>query len=202
MDAFHQIHRENTWNNPETVSGSGSTAQQTERIRAELPAILAAFQITSILDAPCGDYNWMRLTDLGDRTYVGVDIIPDIIDEATRIHGTAQRQFLCLDLSRAPLPAADLILSRDCLVHFSYADVFATLENFRRTGARFLLTTTYPAHTFNVDCPTGHWRPLNLELPPFNFPPPLRVLTEECGEGPSFADKSLGLWSMDDTRVP
>ena len=45
----------------------------------------------------------------------------------------------------------------------------------------------------------GDWRPLNLERAPFGFPPPREVLREGCTEqGGTFADKSLGLWSVND----
>jgi len=42
---------------------------------------------------------------------------------------------------------------------------------------------------------TGDWRLLNLQRPPFNFPPPLRLMNERCTESRgAFGDKSLGLW--------
>jgi hypothetical protein len=40
---------------------------------------------------------------------------------------------------------------------------------------------------------------LNLQLPPFNFPAPLRLIEENCTEdGGKYADKSLGLWRLSD----
>jgi hypothetical protein len=41
----------------------------------------------------------------------------------------------------------------------------------------------------------GDWRPLNLCAPPFNFPPPLRIIHEPYR---AFTDKSLGLWRVAD----
>jgi hypothetical protein len=39
---------------------------------------------------------------------------------------------------------------------------------------------------------------LNLEQPPFNFPPPSDVLVEGCQEGGgAYADKALGLWAIE-----
>jgi hypothetical protein len=44
-----------------------------------------------------------------------------------------------------------------------------------------------------ADIRTGGWRTLNFQLPPFNFPPPLHLLNENCTEaGGKFFDKSLG----------
>jgi hypothetical protein len=45
----------------------------------------------------------------------------------------------------------------------------------------------------------GKWRPLNMQLPPFNFPNPICIINEKCTEGEGeFKDKSLGLWRLKD----
>ena len=97
------------------------------------------------------------------------------------------------------LPHCDLIFCRDCLVHFSFEEIFAAIRNFYDSGAEYLLTTTFPNRLSNYDIQTGDWRPLNFQLAPFNFPAPLRVINEHCTEGNGkFADKSLGLWKISD----
>ena len=46
------------------------------------------------------------------------------------------------------------------------------------------------------------WRPLNLELSPFDFPKPLKIINEKCTEyNGIYADKSLGLWLLDDIKI-
>jgi hypothetical protein len=104
-----------------------------------------------------------------------------------------------LDLTSSPLPPADLLLCRDCLVHLSLTDARRALANIRRSDITYLLTTTFPAEPTNVDVVTGDWRPLNLQRPPFGFPEPLELLVEGCTEQQGlFADKSLGLWRVAD----
>lgn len=72
----------------------------------------------------------------------------------------------------------------------------------RRTGARWLVATTFPDRHAKRDCARGGWRPLNLTLPPFGLPPPLRLIHEGCTEnGGAYSDKSLGLWRMEDLPV-
>src|SRR5262249_28756808 len=107
------------------------------------------------------------------------------------------RRFLCLDMTRADLPAADLILCRDGLVHLSFADARAAIRNFRRSGSRYLLTTTFVGRGRNVDTATGGWRALDLQAPPFRFPPPLTLVDERCGQTDG-RDKGLGLWKLAD----
>ena len=76
------------------------------------------------------------------------------------------------------------------------------MANFKRSGARVLLTTTYTAGRANTDTADGEWRPIDLTGPPFGFPPPLRLINEGCTEGGgTFADKSIGVWKLEDLRL-
>jgi hypothetical protein len=197
---FTRIYRRNTFGSRESRSGQGSTAEQTATIRREVPALLRELGAKSVLDAPCGDLNWLRQTELGVERYTGVDIVRELVDSNRARFGGNGREFLCGDLSSDPLPAADVILCRDCLVHLSFRDAEKTLANFKRSGSRYLLTTTFPARETNVELSAGMiWRTLNLERAPFNLPPPLRLINENCSEaGGAFADKSLGLWRLED----
>lgn len=186
----------------ESVSGPGSSLAQTTEIRQRLPLLLQSIGAMSFLDAPCGDFHWMKHVGLGVKEYTGVDILQNLIEANQQRFSGNGRGFLRLDLTSDALPRADVILCRDCLVHFSFHDVLRTLANFKRSGSRYLLTTTFPRRTANADIPTGGWRPINLELAPFHFPPPLRIINERCTEdGGSYADKSLGLWKFSDLPI-
>ena len=77
---FQRIFEENTWGNTESVSGEGSNLDRTAVLRAKLPALLARHGVQSMLDAPCGDFYWMKEVPLGDIDYTGADIVPEIID--------------------------------------------------------------------------------------------------------------------------
>jgi hypothetical protein len=86
------------------------------------------------------------------------------------------------DVVRDALPAADLILCRHLLIHLSFRQGLAALENFRRTGARYLLATTNPSLRENREIvQTGSFRPVNMERIPFGLPPPLEVLPDPQG---------------------
>jgi hypothetical protein len=199
---FTGIHRRNAWLGGESSSGPGSSLVATAALRTALPRLVARLGCCSLLDAPCGDLWWIREAELPVESYCGVDIVAEVIAANRRQHAAAGRTFLCLDIRRDPLPRADLVLCRDCLVHLSFRDARAVLANFRASGATWLLTTTFPARPANHDAVTGEWRPLNLERPPFSLPPPLALLAEGCGENDgAYADKSLGLWRLDGPEV-
>ena len=60
-----------------------------------------------------------------------------------------------------------------------------------------LLATTFTGCDKNEDIVTGDWRIISLEIEPFNFPKPIRLINEKCTEGGgTYSDKSLGLWEV------
>lgn len=197
QSVFTDIYRRRTWDDRESVSGPGSNLRQTEGLRTELPSILATLKADSMLDAPCGDFNWMRETRLTLSKYIGADIVPDLIAENQKKFGTESRSFLVLDITTDELPKVDVIFCRDCLVHLSHKNVTAALKNFKRSGSKYLLTTTYPGAMENMNIVTGGWRPLNLQLPPFRLPQPDAMFDERATENDgSRSNKHLGLWNL------
>ena len=202
-EAFDYIHRRRHWAGKESASGEGASQDQTAHLRAALPELLREFETHTLLDLPCGDFSWMRQLALPVAQYVGADLLPALITEHQARFADDRRRFLVLDLTVDPLPRADLLLCRDCLVHLSFADVARALANIKRGGIGYLLTTTFPNCDRNEDIVTGDWRLLNLERPPFNFPPPLRLINEGCTESRgAFGDKSLGLWLVGQLPTP
>lgn len=198
LAAFRHALTTNHWAGPESRSGPGASLDQTAVIRRTLPEVLRRLGVRTLLDLPCGDFSWMSTVDLGDVRYIGGDFLPELIAENTRGHASPRREFRVLDLLASPLPEADLLLCRDCLVHLSFTDIARAVANLRASRITWLLTTTFPDERSNVDIRTGDWRPLNLEAPPFMFPRPVDVITEQCTEGGGlFADKSLALWRID-----
>ncbi len=201
-EVFSDIYRGNRWRDEESRSGSGSNLSETRVLRNELPALLASLGAVTLLDAPCGDFHWMSQVDIDGVIYVGVDIVPELIERNRDRFAGPTRSFEVRDVVKGPLPAADVVMCRDCLVHLSFQDAVSALTSIRAGGATYLLATTFPDRKANYDKHTGGWRPLNLCLSPFNLPPPLRLLNERCRvAGGAYADKSLGLWRLADLDV-
>lgn len=195
-EVFRDIYRRNLWGSAESVSGPGSTTREAAFI-ADLISLLRRFEARTLLDAPCGDFNWIGEVADSVEQYVGIEVVPELIEHNLRHHLTDRRRFALADISRDPLPRADVILCRDCLVHFSRQDIRATLANFRRSGSRYLLTTTFLNRGTNTYISTGAWQPLNLQAAPFRFPPPLALVDERCTHtGGIYRDKRLGLWEL------
>lgn len=190
---FSEIYHKNLWQDSESVSGRGSTLARAATIMVELPSLLNELHAATLLDAPCGDCNWMRHTKLGAVKYVGADVVPELVARNRRLYGGEGRTFVVLDMTKDTLPAADAILCRDCLIHLSFARIHAAVANFKKSGAKHLLCTTHTSVRENTDCPDGGWRSVNLQSPPFNFPPPLKLIVEDAELG-----KCLGVWRLDE----
>lgn len=197
---FERIHEINLWGADTSVSGVGSELEATAAIRARLPGLVKELGVRSLLDAPCGDHRWMASLDLDLDRYVGMDIVPSIIQALQeRYQGDTRRSFMLADLTGDALPRCDLILSRDCLVHFSFATLGKALRNLNASGAVWLLTTTFPELERNEDIEDADWRPLNFERAPLRWPAPVEIINERCTEaGGAYADKSLALWRLSD----
>jgi SAM-dependent methyltransferase len=196
-DVFTNIFQGNKWGGQASVSGRGSDLDQTGIIRKQLPALLREFEVQTMLDIPCGDFNWMRHVDLENVDYTGADIVPALVEQ-NRQYEKPKIHFVPLNLISDELPEVDLLFCRDCLVHLCYKQIFEALSNVVDSGSTYLLTTTFPDRPQNQDIATGQWRPLNLEVAPFSFPPPVKMIGERSEPNDPFKDKSLGLWRIAD----
>lgn len=198
-EVFAEIHRTNLWEGEDSVSGQGSSFAQTAELIIGIPALLRQLGTRSLLDVPCGDFSWLNKADLSGIAYIGADIVGELVESNQRHFGGEDRWFLQLDLTRDDLPAAEVILCRDCLVHLSFSNIRKALANIRSSTCRYLLTTTFLEHEVNEDIADGDWRMLNLQLPPFDLPDPVAILREGCTEsGGAYSDKALGLWRTAD----
>ncbi len=198
---FTRYYKSNTFNSQELKSGEGSTLKQTTEIRNQLSCLLKEYNIKVLIDAPCGDFNWMKHVDLDciDK-YYGADIVQEII-EKNRIKFTNDKiEFICSDIVNDLLPIGDVVLCRDCLVHLDFKDAKKAINNFKNAGIKYLLITTFTDRKDNKDLLSGDiWRTLNMELPPFSFPEPLNLINERCTESDNmYTDKSLGLYKLED----
>ena len=196
---FNTIYKTNHWGDSESISGPGSRIDATANLRNEIEPLLKKFEIKIIIDAPCGDFNWMKLVDLNNLEYHGMDIVEDLIAENNKKYARSNIRFILKNIIDEKLPYADLILCRDLLAHLSNNNIYKVVNNFIGSGSKYLLTTSYEQQIENSDIITGSWRKMNLLLPPFNFPEPIYKIEEKPPEylenGRNF-DKSLLMWDL------
>lgn len=193
---FTDIYRANTWGSKETRSGVGSELLRTIQLRAALDHFLKDSRqvIKSVLDIPCGDFNWIShlpwLEAIYPR-YIGADIVDELVETNRKKY--PYHQFEVLDVTCDKLPKVDLVLVRDLFGHLSIDNIRLALDNLRRNDNKLILTTSFPRTDFNYDVNNGGWRPLNLSLKPFDLIPTY-LINEGCTEG--YPDKSLVLFQL------
>ena len=177
-ERFTKIYQENHWNDSESRSGEGSTLENTQNVRNELPIVLKKYKIKSVLDAPCGDFNWMKSITQGiSIKYIGGDIVKPMIEKNQAHHGSNSISFVHLDLTKNLLPEVDLMFCRDCFFHLSYQDIALVLQNFLSSEITYLITTSHAApngpRINNSNTTTGDMRLIDLFSKPFS-------LTQNC----------------------
>lgn len=168
---FGEIYAVNGWLGG---SGVGSFPEATAVYRRVLQQAVDAGDVRSVVDAGCGDWQIARLLDWSGVTYLGVDVVPELIERNRAAYGTEGIRFQALDMSKAPLPRADLLVCKDVLQHLPSAWVSAFLAH-AAGRYRYLLITNdvvgpgCPPEALNSDIGLGLWRTLDLARPPFNL---------------------------------
>lgn len=190
---FTEIWRTNGWGSAETRSGPGSTLAQTETLRKGLADAFARLDIQILADAGCGDLNWVSQLSDSWRLYLGFDVVDELIAGARlKFAGRKNHFFNVADITQHVLPAADAVLCRDVLTHLPHRIVGDALLNFRKSGSRYLIATTF-SRGLNDPVRLGGWQAIDLCAAPFNLPPPRLLIPEGGAPG----GKSLGVWALD-----
>ena len=186
----------------ESSSGVGSTIKNTRNTVQTLDTVIVAKGVTSMVDLPCGDWNWMSttITRYPDVVYTGMDIAASLI--ARNRENFPNYSFALHDVVQHKLPKkVDLVLNRDMLFHVPPAQGLQALRNIAASGSKYLLSTTFPKGS-NEDIVLKHpdgggiWYRINLIEPPFLLPPALSMHVESEGQG-----KFLGLWDLHDANL-
>ncbi len=73
------------------------------------------------MDLGCGDWQFSRRLDWASASYLGLDVVPHILERNRRLYGTATIQFAASPSSAGQLPDGDLPIVKDVFQHVSNA---------------------------------------------------------------------------------
>jgi len=173
------------------VSGEGSEARLVKPFVGFLERWLKARDVHSLVEASTGHWpsGWQRNVSWPALDYIGVDILPEMVRDNRALlemadnsnFGLRQAQFQVGDMLKEALPPADVLLTKDTLIHFTNRDIKNFLEKsvtqcpplFKY--AIFVHDQNEPAGASwrdnNKDIPAmGRFHPLDLAAEPFNLP--------------------------------
>jgi SAM-dependent methyltransferase len=177
---FAQIYRTAGWGRTEGrafCSGPGSRPQAFAAYSAYVSDFIKTRGVRTVVDLGCGDGAVAAALDRHGASYVGVDVVEDVIAENRRTLGAPDMDFRCADIVADDLPTGDLCLIRQVLQHLSDADIHAVLA--KLSAYRWVLVTDGqapipPERRRNIDKQTDHTtraslfaNGLWLELAPF-----------------------------------
>jgi len=172
-ETFSKIYTSQNWHRQqkESASGDGSTLEFTKNLRAELPLLFKKFDIKSVFDGACGDFNWMKeVVKETNVEYIGGDIVDEMIQDNRNRHQKGSVRFIVSDITTDPLPDVDLMIARQVLFHLSHKSLDNFFKNFERSNVKYLLTTSHISpQNFNYDIADGSFRYINIFEDPFKF---------------------------------
>ena len=193
--AFSDIYNDGVWTHGTggaVLSGPGSTDQATSDLRVQLSQLLDEIHCQRLVDIGCGDFNWMRHVK-GSFDYLGLDVVPKLVESHNAVYGDATHHFLCMDAANSVLPEGDVALCREVLFHLSFRDVVKVLQNIKAAGFKYILITSDKDVWFNSDIRSGDFRRLNMMKLPFRLPQPIGELVDEKVEH----GRIIGIWQGD-----
>ena len=164
---FTDIYNRNEWLKG---SGEGSTVENTVQYRHFLQNFLREKNITSVVEAGCGDWQFSKLIDWEGVNYVGFDVVKSVIAFNQENYQKPNISFVHLNAIHADLPEADLLICKDVLQHLPIADIQRFITQFPKFKY-CLITNDVDFHTRtakNSDIPVGHYRHLDLTKSPFH----------------------------------
>jgi hypothetical protein len=168
-----------------SASGPGSNrGDATEISLRVLNEAIVAFNVSSMIDLPCGDVNWIFDSWRTDSLalYLGLDIVQDVIEfDNMRFAHHSNKIFRHWDGATCRLPkyqlepdkaprSFEMVHSRDVLQHLPLSLALEFLCNVFQSGAKVFVTTTYPHNSTNTDVIEGGFFQNDLTMEPFGLP--------------------------------
>lgn len=178
----------------ESIAGYGSTKNSFKIYRENLRNILEKYEVKTFLDVGCADVYGLEDINFEGIEYIGIDLIDELLNE--NIKKYPDKKFLKLNIFKDDLPKCDFVFARDILVHISNHNIKRFCKKCIESGAKYLMTTTFP-EVDNIELPGQlGWRRLNLDKFPFNFSN-LEIISEKHDQNP---EKCMGIYSFEDIK--
>jgi SAM-dependent methyltransferase len=162
---FENVYENDIWDGG---SGPGSSPESTTLYRAFVEAFVHENNVKTVTDLGCGDWQFSRYVNWSNVNYVGLDVVPALVERNNARFASEKIEFR-LSTSPNTLPGGDLILCKEVLQHLSNHLIFEYLAAIQDTYKFALITNSVgPSGGMNKDIAPGDFRPLRVDLPPFN----------------------------------
>ncbi len=138
---FSDIYDRNRWGGErgEMYSGSGSRGEAAVQYANSVKDFILSNDIKSVVDLGCGDFFIGQQIAKVVESYVGIDVVPSLIEFNNKKFGSDNVSFICADITSDDLPEGTLCLVRQVLQHMSNAQIARLLSRLRK----FLIITEH-----------------------------------------------------------
>ncbi len=162
--AFTEVYAKDLWN----LSLIPPDPELQERIAALIQSTIRRFNAASVVEFGCAFWNYAKLVDWSGITYDGYDVVAGVIECNQNAYSAPNIRFHTLVEGTKPR-SADLLICKDVLQHLPTDDVLHYLAMFKEQFSYILIVNAIqPEDNLNGDIERGGYRPLRLDLPPFN----------------------------------
>lgn len=170
-EKFTETYKHNRWGSSESLSGPGSEWGFAQGYANSLVNIIDDYEIQSIFDSSCGDWNWMKKIQNHLPMYIGNDIVESVINTNTELYANNNIRFQCGDMieNLSKEKEIDLVISRHTLEHLPTYYCIAFLEEVKKRAKYALITSMNWNDVDNRDLiENGHnSRAINLDKDPY-----------------------------------
>lgn len=165
MNVFEEIYKNNSWG---FGSGHGSLPAVTKGYCRFIQDFMRINEIKSVVDYGCGDWQFSRFINWQGIDYIGLEIVPDLVEKNNQLYGKKNIRFVFSPSDLSKLPEADLLLVKDVLQHLSENQIKEFIDKaLPRYHFALITNGVEPLELLNRDIKTGRFRPLDLRKSPF-----------------------------------
>jgi hypothetical protein len=188
---FSNVYKKKYWGEVEGssfFSGEGTYISHIDSYNDIIIDAIKKFDIKSVCEIGCGDFEVSKkVLKSVDVDYIGIDVVPELIQHLSQKYGDNSTKFICLDAAKenCELPKFELCIIRQVLQHLSNKDILRVLQNVRQFPY-VIITEHLPINPqeFNGDKVTnGYIRLQNklisgvyIDKSPFNLTSPTELL--------------------------
>lgn len=132
---FSNVYKKKYWgeaNESTFFSGEGTYVSHIDSYNNILIETFNKLNIQSVCEIGCGDFEVSKkLLGSVNVDYVGVDVVPELIEHLNRNYSNDNTKFVCLDAAKenCELPKFDVCIIRQVLQHLSNKDIKRVLQN-------------------------------------------------------------------------
>jgi hypothetical protein len=204
-DVFTEVYIKGEWGtrNGRFCSGPGSATDSITQpyIKMIIEFLQSIDQEKTVVDLGCGDFEIGKHFIPYCSEYIGVDIVPNLIEKHELTNWGEHVKFICSDIIADDLPDGDICFLRQVLQHLSNDQIAKILPKLKKYKVIFI-TEDYPKNNKRI-VPNKNMvhgsrirafdnSAVYLDKPPFNIPSqclemvlevPVAGLSQEYSEG-------------------